>query len=90
MFRTRPGSVIRKGKWKLHHYFEDGDYELYNLEDDPGEKNNLAHSQIEIRTQLAEMLTGWRKEVNAPVPDQPNPLYDRDFEMNLKKQKLDE
>ena len=23
-FRTRPGTVLRKGKWKLHEYFEDG------------------------------------------------------------------
>ena len=34
LFRTRPGSVIRKGDWKLHYYFEDNEIELYNLKDD--------------------------------------------------------
>ncbi|WP_291371572.1 sulfatase [Cyclobacterium sp.] len=90
LFRTRPGSVIRKGKWKLHHYFEDGDYELYNLEEDPGEKHNMAQSQVEIRNQMIDLLESWRLEVNAPVPDQANPLYDKAFEMNLIKQKLNE
>ena len=28
LFRTRPGSVIRKGDWKLHYYFEDKGIEL--------------------------------------------------------------
>ena len=88
LFRTRPGSVIRKGKWKLHHYFEDDDYELYNLEEDQGEKNNLVESQIEIRDQLVSILNNWRKEVNAPVPSKKNPLYDKEFESNLIEENL--
>jgi arylsulfatase A-like enzyme len=42
LFRTRPGSTMRYGKWKLHHYFEDMAYELYDLEEDPGERKDLA------------------------------------------------
>ncbi|MDN3689850.1 sulfatase [Cyclobacterium jeungdonense] len=90
LFRTRPGSVVRKGKWKLHHYFEENDYELYNLEEDPGETNNLAENQTEIRNQLIELLSSWREGVNAPVPSSKNPLYDRQFEMNLINEKLNE
>ncbi|MFO7823328.1 MAG: sulfatase [Cyclobacterium sp.] len=90
LFRTRPGSVVRKGKWKLHHYFEEDDFELYNLEEDPGETTNLAENQPAIRDQLIEMLEDWRKEVNAPVPDQANPHYDKAFEMNLINEKLNE
>ena len=90
LFRTRPGSVIRNGKWKLHHYFEEDDYELYNLEEDPGEKDNLAESQTGIKDRLIGMLNKWREEVNAPVPGRKNPLYDNEFEMNLIKEKLDE
>ena len=41
LFRTRPGSVIISGNWKLHHYFEDDAIELYNLKDDISEKNNI-------------------------------------------------
>ncbi|WP_235941710.1 sulfatase [Cyclobacterium roseum] len=90
LFRTRPGSVVRKGKWKLHHYFEEDDYELYNLEEDPGETTNLAEREPEIRDQLIKMLEGWRKEVHAPVPNQSNPHYDKAFEMNLINEKLNE
>ena len=41
LFRSRPCSVIRAGKWKLHEYFEDGGLELYDLAEDPGETRNL-------------------------------------------------
>ena len=90
LFRTRPGSVIRKGRWKLHHYFEQNDYELYDLEKDPGETTNLAESQPAIRDRMIRLLEDWREQVNAPVPDQTNPRYDKEFEINLLKQKLDE
>nr|MBI1229368.1 sulfatase-like hydrolase/transferase [Cytophagales bacterium] len=83
LFRTRPGSVVRKGNWKLHHYFEDGDYELYDLEADSGERNNLAETETAIRDQLVSLLNAWRMEINAPVPSQRNPLYDKELERNL-------
>ncbi|RLD95732.1 MAG: aryl-sulfate sulfohydrolase, partial [Bacteroidetes bacterium] len=38
LFRTRPGSVIIEGNWKLHYYYEDGGIELYDLNSDPGER----------------------------------------------------
>ncbi len=75
-FRTRPGSVIRQGPWKLIEYFEDSDLELYNLADDIGEKNNLAHSHPDRAAQLHLSLKKWRKEIGAPVPTKPNPQYD--------------
>ncbi|WP_375582625.1 sulfatase [Cyclobacterium xiamenense] len=90
LFRTRPGSVMRKGKWKLHHYFEQNEYELYDLEKDPGEIRNLAKSKPAIRDQLIQLLEDWRKEVHAPVPNQANPLYDREFETNLIKSIVNE
>ncbi|MCG8448283.1 MAG: sulfatase-like hydrolase/transferase, partial [Pirellulales bacterium] len=74
-FRTRPGSVIRYGQWKLHHYFEDGGLELYDLDADPGEQNNLARENSEKTEQLLEMLENWRKETRAPVPTKLNPKY---------------
>ena len=75
-FRTRPGSVLRAGKWKLHEYFEDGAIELYNLQDDPGELNNLAEEYPEIVKKLFQSLLEWRTETKAPVPNEHNPYYD--------------
>ncbi len=80
LFRTRPGSVMRYGKWKLHEYFEDGAIELYNLASDPGETNNLVDTYPEKTGELVQMLTHWREETNAPVPTERNPEYDARFE----------
>ncbi len=74
-FRTRPGSAVRYGKWKLHHYFEDDGIELYDLENDIGERNNLAKTQPEKVNYLLEMLNEWRKKTNAPIPYESNAEY---------------
>jgi arylsulfatase A-like enzyme len=83
LFRTRPGSVIRKGKWKLHHYFEDDSYELYNLESDLPEHVDLAPYLPELVAELREMLDAWRSEIGAPVPTRLNPEYNAQFEHDL-------
>ncbi|MCK0158044.1 sulfatase [Cellulophaga sp. F20128] len=74
-FRTRPGSVVRYGKWKLHHYFEEDVLELYDLDSDIGEENNLATTNPEQAEILFKMLNNWRKITNAPVPTTLNPEY---------------
>ncbi len=74
-FRTRPGSTMRYGKWKLHQYFEDGTVELYNLDTDLSEQNNLAQINPEKTSELINMLEIWRTNTNAPIPDQLNPQY---------------
>ena len=74
-FRTRPGSVIRLGDWKLHEYFEDGGLELYNLKNDIGEKNDLASAEPEKTKELHQMLRSWQKQTGAPVPSEINPKY---------------
>lgn len=75
LFRTRPGSVIRKGEWKLHYYFEDDGVELYNLSQDIGETNNLAEVNPEKVNELLEELKAWWKSTNAPIPTELNPDY---------------
>ena len=75
LFRTRPGSVLRKGKWKLHHYFEDDVYELYDLETDPGEWQNLAGEFPDKLKELQSSMENYRTELQAPIPSVPNPLY---------------
>ncbi|MGA0374201.1 MAG: sulfatase [Flavobacteriaceae bacterium] len=75
LFRTRPGSLIRKGDWKLHYYFEDHGIELYNLKDDISERNNLAEIQVDKREELADELKAWWEKTDALIPNAINPLY---------------
>jgi len=79
LFRTRPGSVIIKGDWKLHHYFEDNELELYNLSDDMSESKNLSKINKEITTRLYNDLDFWRTSNNAPIPSDKNPKYNQKF-----------
>ena len=74
-FRTRPGSAIRYGDWKLHEYFEYGRIELYNLKDDIGERNNLADQNPEKAAELHAKLKSWREAIDAPVPTELNPEF---------------
>lgn len=88
LFRTRPGSVIRHGKWKLHEYFEEGILELYDLEKDLGERHNLAEENPQKAQQLYRLLKEWRTRVDAAVPKEPNPDYDPVFEKQMLKNKI--
>lgn len=74
-FRTRPGTVLRSGKWKLHEYFEDGALLLYDLEKDPGETHNLAAEKPKKLQALKADMYAWRKRTNSPVPTMRNPKY---------------
>ena len=75
-WRTTPVGVVRKGDWKLMEFFEDGRLELYNLKDDVGETVNLAQVIPEKTKELHADMRAWRKEINAPIPTDPNPAYD--------------
>ena len=67
-FRTTPGGAIRDGRWKLIEWYEDGAVELYDLEADPGEANDLAGSEPATRDRLHARLRGWRAGMAAPMP----------------------
>jgi arylsulfatase A-like enzyme len=83
IFRTRPGSIIRKGDWKLHVYFEEGEIELYYLKDDPGERNNLVSSFPDKSREMYNLLKQWWEINNAPIPELKNPAYDEAYEKLL-------
>ena len=74
-FRTRPGTVLRNGKWKLHEYFEDGALLLFDLEKDPGETHNLAAEKPKKLEALKSDMYAWRKRTDSPVPTKLNPKY---------------
>ena len=79
LFRTRPGSVIISGKWKLHHYFEDDGTELYNLETDIGESEDLSDKEPKIVERLKHSLENWRLKEKAFIPNEKNPFYSSIF-----------
>ncbi len=64
MWKTSsPGAqaLIRVGKWKLFHPIRKnaGEFELYDIEADPGELHNLAAEQPEIMRTLVARLDAW-------------------------------
>lgn len=68
---TTPVSAIRFGPWKLLHYFEEDDrsaLQLYNLNEDLSEKNDLIDEYPEIADSLYHQLREWRVKVNAQLP----------------------
>ncbi|AZQ59167.1 DUF4976 domain-containing protein [Maribacter sp. MJ134] len=75
----QPSSIIRKGKWKLIHYYEDGRDELYDLEIDISEKNNVAGKHQELTSALLAELMDFLNGVDAKFPKQ-DPLYDAEKE----------
>jgi len=88
LFRTRPGSAIRSGDWKLIHYFEHDDYELYNLANDIGEQTNLAIKFPHKLNELKEKLQTWRQGIAADMPTDLNPEYDRLINQRLISEQL--
>jgi arylsulfatase A-like enzyme len=58
--------ALREGKWKLLRSRK-GNLELYNLEDDAYEQNNLIEAYPEIAADLNEKYTAWRNEMGTPM-----------------------
>lgn len=85
LFRTRPGSVIRQGDWKLHQYYEDNTLELYNLKKDVGETRNLVEEYPEKAQALHRLLQNWLERMQAPIPKVENPDYDAIYEQKQQK-----
>lgn len=69
-----PSSVIRKGDWKLIHYYEDSKEELYNIKNDPGETRDLASNHPQQSKQLSSELFTFLTSVKAKFPEE-NPDY---------------
>ncbi len=67
-----PGSAIRMGKYKLIEFYETGNYELYNLEEDPGEKNNLINELNSVSEEMIDLLEKWKIDVKAKIPERNN------------------
>jgi arylsulfatase A-like enzyme len=69
---TGPGigatCTVRKGDWKLIHYYQTGDKELFNIKDDIGEQNNLVEKHPVIVNELSKELGTYLRQVDAQRP----------------------
>ena len=63
---------VRDGKWKLVRYNQKGDItlHLFDLNNDPYEKNNLSKQEPELVERLDKEITRWAESVYSEVPDQ--------------------
>ncbi|MCP9237818.1 sulfatase [Lewinella sp. JB7] len=66
-----PSSILRRGEWKLIHYYEDGRNELYHLASDPGEASDLSGKETErAATMYASLLDHLnRRQARLPTSD---------------------
>ena len=69
-----PYSIIRSGHWKLIKWWEDDNYELYNLFEDIGETTNVAMENRDRVEELSSKLQEKLHEMDAKIP-MPNPAY---------------
>jgi arylsulfatase A-like enzyme len=63
-----PYSAIRQGNWKLIYFFESDSAELYNLNENVSESENLASQMPEKVSELKNELKTWWGNVNAQMP----------------------
>jgi arylsulfatase A-like enzyme len=61
-------STIRIGDWKLIYWYKDQKFELYNIQEDIGENNNLAQKYPEKVKVLAKKLGRYLRKVEAQRP----------------------
>lgn len=65
----RPAGAIREGNWKLVENFETGETELFNLEDDISESNDLSSKFPRRSEDLYNKLKNWRIGIDAKMPE---------------------
>lgn len=72
VFSHRGRAYIRQGKWKmstLQPPFDETDFELFDMELDPGESNNLAEAEPEKYQELLELWREERMELGIVLPE---------------------
>lgn len=63
-----PYVIVRSGGYKLIHYFDDTQDELYNLDYDMEEKVNVISTRGAIAEQLQQKIDQWLVDSNARLP----------------------
>ncbi len=72
-----PVSIIRKDNWKLIHYWEDNHIELYDLNSDLKESNDVSKENNELAENLHTQLMDWLKSMNTEYATE-DPEWDKE------------
>jgi len=73
--QSAPVSVMRLDSWKLIEFLETGRLELYDLDADPRETENLAAREPDLTRRLLTRLVRWKRECGAD-PMKANPHFE--------------
>jgi arylsulfatase A-like enzyme len=67
IFQRNKHKAMREGRWK---YFQDekGNEYLFDLPEDPGEKNNLKDKQPDVFNRLKNEYSEWEETMLKPIP----------------------
>ena len=73
-----PSSIIREGPWKLIYYWEDDKSELYNLDQDSREQNDVSEENSDLVAEMRGKLKAFLFLNNANLPKD-DPAYDAEL-----------
>jgi arylsulfatase A-like enzyme len=68
----RAGGACRGGDFKFVELYRDGQFELFNIKNDPGERHNLAAMTPERFAEMKQKLIDWRASMGIKVPNEGN------------------
>ena len=64
---ARSSGAVRVGDYKLIQFFDTGEFELYNLREDIGERFNLVEKMPEKVAEMKKIMFDWRKRENVSM-----------------------
>lgn len=67
-YDVSPYCIIRKGAWKLIYHYADQRKELFNIEEDISESQNLVEQETAVADSLSKLLSDYLRQVQAVVP----------------------
>ena len=71
----RPAGAVRDGNWKLVTYYDTGETQLFNLDQDLREANNLVQAEAGQLARLKKLHDDWLLAIDAQR-NMPNPDFD--------------
>ncbi len=75
--------MIRTDRYK-YIWASDGNHELFDLQVDPDEEQNIIKDQQKIAKDLDRRLTSWQDSFEAAAPSEPAPEFDEEIKARLR------